>query len=164
MNENKTTIGDRIRQRRKELNLTQDELAKRMGYSSRTAISNVEKGGEDLTSTRIKKYAEALDCSPAYLMGWSDHHLFFEDNEFQKTNASITISDWEDKKISQIVYSAPEVDKELAEHLKIYAYLLSSNKNIRKLIDAARHSSEDDVKLATEFLMRLNKGNEKDEG
>lgn len=65
------TIGDRIRQRRKELGLTQEELANKMGYSSRTAISNVEKGGEDLTSTRIEKYAKALDCEPAYLMGWT---------------------------------------------------------------------------------------------
>ena len=65
------TIGDRIRQRRKELGLTQEELANKMGYSSRTAISNVEKGGEDLTSTRIEKYAKALECTPSYLMGWT---------------------------------------------------------------------------------------------
>ena len=66
------TIGERIRQRRLELELTQDELAKRMGYTTRTAISNVEKGKEDLTTTRVRKFAEALNVSPSYLMGWEE--------------------------------------------------------------------------------------------
>ena len=65
------TIGERIRQRREELGITQEELARRLGYKSRTAISNVEKNKEDLTSTRIRKFAEALEVSPGYLMGWA---------------------------------------------------------------------------------------------
>lgn len=65
------TVGERIRQRRKELNLTQEELASKMGYKSRTAISNVEKDLEDLTTARVRKFAQALDCEPGYLMGWS---------------------------------------------------------------------------------------------
>ena len=66
------TVGERIRKRRKELNLTQDELAKRMGYTSRTAISNVEKDLEDLTTTRVKKFANALETTPYVLMGWDN--------------------------------------------------------------------------------------------
>lgn len=66
------TVGERIKQRRKELNLTQTELAERMGYKSKVAISNVENGKEDLTTARVIKFANALECTPAYLHGWSD--------------------------------------------------------------------------------------------
>ena len=66
------TTGERIRKRREELGLTQTDLALRMGYKSRAAICNVEKDKEDLTTTRIRKFAEALDTTPAYLMGWEE--------------------------------------------------------------------------------------------
>ena len=64
------TTGEIIKQRRKELGMTQDDLAKKMGYKSREAISSVERNKEDLTTDRIRKYADALECTPAYLMGW----------------------------------------------------------------------------------------------
>lgn len=74
------TIGERIKQRREELNLTQEELARKLGYKSRTAISNVEKNKEDLTSTRIRKFAEALEVTPGYLMGWEGLDEVIEDS------------------------------------------------------------------------------------
>lgn len=66
------TTGERIKQRREELGLTQTELAERMGYKSRAAICTVEKDKEDLTTTRIRRFAEALQTTPAYLMGWEE--------------------------------------------------------------------------------------------
>lgn len=70
----KKTIGQRIRERRKELGLSQEELARRLGNKSRASVCTVEKDKEDLTTTRIRQYAEALDCTPAYLMGWEVPH------------------------------------------------------------------------------------------
>lgn len=66
------TIGERIKQRRIELGLTQEELAKRLGNKTRAAVCRVEKDKEDLTTERIRKYAEALCCEPAYLVGWKE--------------------------------------------------------------------------------------------
>ena len=63
-------IGARIKARRKELKLTQAELAARLGNKSRASVCTVESGKEDLTTTRIKQYAQALECHPAYLAGW----------------------------------------------------------------------------------------------
>lgn len=68
-----TGIGNRIREKRKEIGITQDELAKRMGLTSKSTICKVETGKEDnLTLDRVAKYAEALGCSPHYLMGWDE--------------------------------------------------------------------------------------------
>jgi len=66
------TTGERIRERRKELGLTQEELARKLGNKSRASVCTVENDKEDLTTTRIRQYAEALECSPAYLMGWEE--------------------------------------------------------------------------------------------
>ena len=65
-------VGNNIRQRRLELKLSQEQLAKLMGYKSKAAISRVENGHEDLTLDRVVKFANALSCSPAYLAGWEE--------------------------------------------------------------------------------------------
>lgn len=68
------TIGERIKNKREELALSQTDLAKRMGLSSRSTICKVEKGNEDnLTTDRIAKFAKALGVTPGYLMGWEDN-------------------------------------------------------------------------------------------
>lgn len=66
------TIFDRIKERRKQLGLSQEQLANRLGLKTRAAISAVEKGKCDMTTDRIRRYADALHTTPAYLMGWSD--------------------------------------------------------------------------------------------
>lgn len=65
-------IGNRIKNRRIELGLTQEELAKRMGYTSRAAICKVESGSDNITSERVTKFANALGVSESYLMGWDE--------------------------------------------------------------------------------------------
>jgi len=63
-------VGQNIAQRRKELGMTQTDLAKKLGYIARSSICSVEKGKEQLTTERVRKFAKALDCTPADLMGW----------------------------------------------------------------------------------------------
>lgn len=46
------TIGQRIKVRREELNMSQEELAKRIGYKSRSSINKIEL---DLYSLRSPK-------------------------------------------------------------------------------------------------------------
>ena len=63
------TIGERIKQRRNELNMSQDELAKKVGYKSRSSIQKIE-SARSLPITKVEKMAVALECKPSYLMGW----------------------------------------------------------------------------------------------
>lgn len=65
-----STLGERIKRRREELGLTQSELAARLGYKSKVSVSNAENDRDDMTTTRISKYATALETTEAYLMGW----------------------------------------------------------------------------------------------
>ena len=66
------TIADRIRLRREELSLTQEELSVRCGYSTKSSITKIEKSGNNITLKKIKRVAEALGVTPSYLMGWEN--------------------------------------------------------------------------------------------
>lgn len=65
-------VGERIKNRRIELGISQDELAQKLGYKDRSTISYIEKGGENLPISKVKEIADALGVSPGYLMGWDD--------------------------------------------------------------------------------------------
>ena len=66
------TVGQRIKQRREELGLTQEELAQKVGYASRSSINKIELSRE-LPSKKIALMADALDTTPSFLMGWTDN-------------------------------------------------------------------------------------------
>lgn len=67
-----STIGSRIRKRREQLDLSQDELAKRLGFKSRSSINKIELDERNLTQSRIKAIADALETTPSYIMGWDE--------------------------------------------------------------------------------------------
>lgn len=60
----------KIRFLREQLNMSQDELAKKTGYTSRTSIAKIEAGKIDLPQSKIALFANALNTTVAQLMGW----------------------------------------------------------------------------------------------
>lgn len=58
-----------IRQLREQLGLSQDELAKRLGYKSRSTIAKIESGSNDIPQSKIAAFAAALETTPARLLG-----------------------------------------------------------------------------------------------
>lgn len=63
-------IGENIRRYREKCGLSQEELAKRMGYKSKSTINKIELGINDIPQNKIEKFAEVLGTSPSVLMGW----------------------------------------------------------------------------------------------
>lgn len=63
---------NRIRNRRIELGMSQDDLAKQLGYKSRSTIAKIESGENDIPQSKIKAFADALDISPSQLMGFEE--------------------------------------------------------------------------------------------
>lgn len=63
------SIGRRIRNERERQGLTQDELARKMGYKNRSVVSTMETATE-LSLKKVKKVAAALNVDPGYLMGY----------------------------------------------------------------------------------------------
>lgn len=73
--------GTRIKLKRQALGLTQEELAYKLGYKSKSSINKIELGHENLTQTKIKALADALGTTPAYIMGWEDEELVLEERQ-----------------------------------------------------------------------------------
>ena len=65
----KAILYERIKLRRKQLGLTQDDLASMIGYSNRSAIARIENGSIDLPQSKIIAFADALKTTPGWLMG-----------------------------------------------------------------------------------------------
>ena len=66
------TIGQRIKTLRKQRGLSIDDLAVKLG-KNRTTVYRYENGDiENLPLSILDSLADALDTTPAYLMGWSD--------------------------------------------------------------------------------------------
>ena len=68
------TIYDRIKERREKLGLTQEELAKELGYISRSSIAKIESGKVDIPQSKILSFAKALKTTPSYIMGWVEEN------------------------------------------------------------------------------------------
>lgn len=105
-----------IKKRRLELQLTQADLATKLGYADKSMIAKIEKGLVDLPQSKILAFADVLQISPSDLMGWEQI-----DTNFSGKEAPKEISD----KFKNNVYKFHGDYKEL---LDIYRKLSSPNK------------------------------------
>lgn len=118
-------IGDRIRKRREELGLTQQQLADRLGYKSKATINKIEAGINGISQRRIVDFAHALNTTIEYLMEMDgveesqQHKYYFND---------------ETAKVAQEIFDSSD---------------------LHALFDAARNSKPEDLKMAADLLKRL---------
>ena len=61
-------IGEMIKKRREQLGMSQDELAKKLGYKSRSSINKMELGLQDVPQRKVKDFAKVLSVSIGYLL------------------------------------------------------------------------------------------------
>ncbi len=73
------TIYDRIKDLRIELGMTQDDLARSMGYKDRSMITKIEAGKVDISQKKITEFARVLHTTVGYLMGWTDQRWPMDD-------------------------------------------------------------------------------------
>lgn len=66
------TIGEKIKQRRLELGMSQRDLAAKMGYNHHSTVARIESGKVDIPQSRIIKFSEVLGISVTYLMDWEE--------------------------------------------------------------------------------------------
>ena len=93
-------IYKRIRARREELGISQEELAKRMGYKSRSSINKIEKGENDIPQSKIVAFARALRTTPEALMGWETSDTSPQSNT-PSDPASILLDDEEIRSLAR---------------------------------------------------------------
>ena len=112
-------VGERIKQRRLELGLSQDELAKKVGYKSRSSINKIELS-RDLPLKKVELMAKALDTTPGFLMGWIEM-----DHAFNVNGMMI-----------EMTPSKGDREEALREKAKkLYEYYQNASPEIQKAVD-----------------------------
>lgn len=87
------TIGDRIKQRRLELGMSQEELGKRLGWKSKSSVCKLETVENNLTLDRVKAVADALNTTSAFLMGWETQGEHYYTNKETEEKAQELLDD-----------------------------------------------------------------------
>lgn len=106
------TIGERIKQRRKELGISADDLGEKLGVA-RSTVFRYENGFiEKVPVDVIKTIANALQTTPEYLMGWE---------EVQKNNdiqTDIVVRMRTDAEFYEVVKRIYDLDREKLTSLR----------------------------------------------
>lgn len=61
-------IGERIKQARLKIGFSQEELASKVGFASRSSVSKIEKGDRDIPRLKLIEIAKALNISASQLL------------------------------------------------------------------------------------------------
>ena len=126
---------------RLEKNLSQEELGEKIGVQ-KAAINKYETGiVVNLKRGIIVKLAEALDTTPAYLMGWSDdpERTFWDDVVTQGEESENNLPDEDTLKLAEELRNRP---------------------GMRLLFDAAKSCKEEDLINVADFISKLRKGDD----
>lgn len=112
------TLGERVRVRRKQLKMSQEELASKMGLRSRSSISKIEGEEREVTQQTIARLANALDVTVPYLMGWEE-----KPEEQAVFEASVLL----DEDVMEMVHLYMALDPEKRKAVKQMAMLLHNS-------------------------------------
>jgi transcriptional regulator with XRE-family HTH domain len=119
-------IGDRIKERRECLKMSQDDLAKKLGYKSRSSINKIERDASGLPQSKIVAIANALNTTPAYIMGWESDKP--ETSKKIDATTDVLIRMETDKLYSELVLTLYKMDngkllavKSMLDSLKLFS-------------------------------------------
>lgn len=76
--------GDRIRYMREENQLTQTELAEKIGISKQTLYKYENGVVTNIPSDKLEILADLLNTTPEYLIGWSDDPVDYKKSKIDK--------------------------------------------------------------------------------
>lgn len=86
------SIYERIKELRIERKLSQEDLARMVGYTSRSSVNKVEAGLIDLPQSKILAFAKALNTTPIYLMYGKSTEDTLSESSFSYIHIPVGIS------------------------------------------------------------------------
>jgi transcriptional regulator with XRE-family HTH domain len=102
-----SVLADRLLLSRRDVDITQEDLADQAGNVSAAYISSLERGKVTNPSVEvIEAIAAALGVSPAYLLGWSDIPLEEEANRLAEARVPYTV----DPRIQELIDLYEDLD------------------------------------------------------
>ncbi|OAT15284.1 Cro/C1 family helix-turn-helix protein [Buttiauxella gaviniae ATCC 51604] len=133
---NEMTLGQRIRQRRKDIGLSQSKLSKAAGVSD----SSISLWESDTTAPRgenLHKLASVLQCSPTWILFGDEDKA---PGEPVAQDEQLQISD-EERELLQLYRSLPESEQQ-AQIQNLRARVSNFNRLFNELLEARKRSNQ----------------------
>ena len=144
------STGDRIRMLRTQLGLSQTELALEINVSKQN-LYKYEKGIiTNIPSDKIECLATALQTTPAYLMGWTDDPIDYDNMDYSVSNDIADMLDNDPEKIAAF--------REALDHDQALPYDYETDHGQSFLADKDKKSKSADDKLAENVVIYSRNG------
>lgn len=119
------TTGDRIKHRRKELSLSAEYIAEKLGVSPAT-IYRYENGEIDkVPAPRLAFIAELLKTTPEYLMGWEDSPIAHNSDSLPPAHP--LVHETSDAALKFALFGTADVDDDVFREVKKFAKFAMEN-------------------------------------
>lgn len=124
-------IGKKIKEKRKAIGMTQEELAAKLGYKNKSSIAKIETGTNDIVQSKVVAFAKVLDTTVAYLMGWDNSPVKkgVRINVLGRVAAGIPIDAIKD------IIDTEEISKELAQTGEFFGLQIYGNSMEPRICD-----------------------------
>ena len=139
------TIHERIKARRKECGLSADEVAAELGVSRATVYRYESAEIANMGIDKIEPLARVLHTSPAYLMGWTDDPIDYEDDALLEDIRLDLLHEWQEEGLTQaqmarrwLTVQRVEHDDALREQAQMSSTLQIENPDIRMIARAGK--------------------------
>ncbi|MBQ1290394.1 MAG: helix-turn-helix domain-containing protein [Lachnospiraceae bacterium] len=128
------TMYDRIKKLRQEQEMSQEDLAKKVGYKGRSMIARVESGQVDISQSKVKAFAAALNTTIDYLM---DGH---EGTEVNRPSLAFEgLSRPFHPSVIELLSKSVEESKNASEKELLSLFFTMTDYDKEKLLDYARY-------------------------
>lgn len=97
-------IGERIKDLRLKNNMTQQDLADKLHYKSRSTINKIELGINEIHPSKLRGFAFALNTNIEYILGWKkDPKVYANKIEITLEDNSLLTYTFDNEKINKII-------------------------------------------------------------
>ena len=117
------TLGQKLKSKREELGLTQGYIAKKVGVATQTIFKYENEIVTNIPLDRLELLADALNVTPAYLMGWEETTIKKND-----TIADIILQIRSDEELLKIVKDICELSPEQQAAVQNLIFAFNNNK------------------------------------
>lgn len=149
-------LGDRIKKERENLNLSREDLAKKIGVSY-SAIAMYEQGNREPNTSLLIKLCEVFNCSMDYLMGKSDFKTYKEDFEnYNINNSKIIILKTIDSFYYEYVAPCSLKESDIDKIVDLLSNVNKSNvKEVKKQLNSFVNSFDEEKRKKVEKLIHI---------
>jgi len=159
-----TSVGERIKNRRKQLGMSVDELAEKLGKNRATVYRYESNDIENMPAGILEPLAKTLRTTPAYLLGYDDT-ISKESVSESKKNLDMyfdMLNDAGQKKALEYVIDLAENERYQKENEYYVPEVLAASRPNKEMTDDDRIDLQNVLKLVEQHKQKESSGKKQD--